>query len=138
MARETVERITRREASARLDLGDLGLEQHYLWPSGYRADVCLSNARRSAVLILRPPIAASFGRALGKPLEISRLLRTVDRVPPLSAFVAGCMEVSCVIAYTAFGRGGHSPARSSATVSPDATVPVEGHRAFEGNVRRSG
>lgn len=106
--RDTVERITRREANARLDLGDLGLEQHYLGPSGYRGDIALSNARRDAIAILRPPIAASFNRALGKPLEISRLLRTVDREPPLSAFVAGCMrwiksaapECSCVIAYT--------------------------------------
>jgi len=106
--RERVIQISRREANARLDLGDLGLEQHYLGPSGYRADICLSNARRDAIAILRPPIAASFNRALASPLEISRLLRTVDREPPLSAFVAGCMrwvrtfapECSCVIAYS--------------------------------------
>jgi hypothetical protein len=115
MPRETVERITPREANARLDLGDLGLESHYLGPSGYRADIALSNARRDAIAILRPPIAASFNRALShgpngtraRPLELSRLLRTIDRKAPLSAFVAACMrwikensDCSCVIAYS--------------------------------------
>lgn len=106
---EKIVRISRREANARLDLGDLGLEQHYLGPSGYRGDICLSVADRSAIMILRPPIAASFNTALCKPLEISRLLRTVDRkAPHLSSFVVPCMrwvreskpECSCVIAYS--------------------------------------
>jgi hypothetical protein len=105
---ELVERITMQEANARLDLGDLGLEQHYLGPSRYRGDFALSNVARSAIAIFRPPIAASFNRALVKPLELSRLLATIDRAEPLSAFLSGCMQHlrrteahrSCVVSYT--------------------------------------
>jgi hypothetical protein len=106
--RETIERITMQEANARLDLGDLGLEQHYLGPSRYRGDFALSNAARSAIAVFRPPIAASFNRALASPLELSRLLGTIDRPAQLSGFVSAALkwikrdrpECSCVIAYT--------------------------------------
>jgi hypothetical protein len=113
MPRDVIEPITLREANARMDLGDLGLEQHYLGPSHWHGAIVLSNARRDAIAIYRPPIAASFGRALTSPLELSRLLGTIDRIAPLSAFVAASLrwikknhpDVACVIATVSACRG---------------------------------
>jgi hypothetical protein len=104
---EAVELTTLAGANALMDLGDLGFENHYLGPSGYRGAFALSNVRRDAVAIFRPPIAASWNSALASPLELSRLWADA-RTVPLSAFVAAALkwirrelpDVACVLAYT--------------------------------------
>jgi hypothetical protein len=108
---EAVERISMKGANALLDLGDLGLEQHYLGPSRYRGDLALSNERRNAVAVFRPPIAASFNRALPGCLELSRLQGAGFGDRPektLSVFLSACVRwlrrfkpaCPCVISYT--------------------------------------
>jgi hypothetical protein len=48
---------------------------HYLGPV-QNADFCLSIADRSAVAVFRAPTSPSWGRAVTRPLELSRLYRT--------------------------------------------------------------
>jgi hypothetical protein len=66
-----IEQIALAEANALLT----SAPKHYLGRVR-NAEYCLSTPERDALAVYRPPVAPAFTKALGRPLEISRLWRS--------------------------------------------------------------